>query len=249
MIRVERLWKRFGTQEVLRGISFAVPRGVTTVVLGPSGAGKSVLLKAMVGLIEPDSGEVWVDGTALVGAREGVLEAVRRRIGFVFQYSALFDSLSVEENVQLGLDDGGSRSDAPPGPARVLDCLRAVNLEPQVAWRYPAELSGGMQKRVAIARAIAGRQRYLLYDEPTAGLDPVNAEIIAGLIRRLQAELGVTSMIVTHDLDLARRVGDTILLLDGGSICAEVPAAALAGVDHPLVRAFLRREPMLDIVA
>lgn len=248
MIRVERIRKRFDAREVLRGISFSVPAGRTVVLLGPSGAGKSVLLKTMVGLLRPDEGEVWIDGVPLVGGPEPAAAEVRRRVGFVFQSSALFDSLTVAENILLGLDGDGLGGDR-RGRARVLECLRWVNLEPEIAAKHPAELSGGMQKRVAIARAIAGEQRYLLYDEPTAGLDPANAETVAELIRRLQGELGVTTVAVTHDLDLARHVADSVLLLDGGELVAETPAAALEALDHPMVRAFHRRRPRLEHVA
>ncbi len=249
MIRVERIRKRFDAREVLRGISFSVPAGRTVVLLGPSGAGKSVLLKTMVGLLRPDDGEVWIDGVPLVGGPEPAAAEVRRRVGFVFQSSALFDSLTVAENILLGLDGDGLGGDPRRGRARVLECLRWVNLEPEIAAKHPAELSGGMQKRVAIARAIAGEQRYLLYDEPTAGLDPANAETVAELIRRLQGELGVTTVAVTHDLDLARHVADSVLLLDGGELVAETPVAALEALDHSMVRAFHRRRPRLEHVA
>jgi phospholipid/cholesterol/gamma-HCH transport system ATP-binding protein len=169
-------------------------------------------------------------------------------MGYVFQYSALFDSLTVAENVLLGLDERRWREDSPAARARLQQCLEWVNLGPEVASLYPAELSGGMQKRVAIARAIVSEQRYLLYDEPTAGLDPLNAENIAGLIRRLQRDRGVTSIVVTHDFELAKYVGDQAAILDGGRIVADVPAAALDALDHPLVRAFRHRPERIEFV-
>jgi phospholipid/cholesterol/gamma-HCH transport system ATP-binding protein len=246
MIRLERVRKRFGAQEVLRGVNLSVRTGSTLVLLGPSGVGKSVLLKTVIGLVEPDDGEIWAGDVELTGAPERVAATVRREMGYVFQYSALFDSLTVAENILLGLDDRQWRADSPATRARLQECLRWVNLGPEVASRYPAELSGGMQKRVAIARAIVAEQRYLLYDEPTAGLDPVNVENIAGLIRRLQGDLGVTSMVVTHDFELAKHVGDQVAILDGGHIVADVPALALEALDHPMVRAFRHSPERID---
>jgi phospholipid/cholesterol/gamma-HCH transport system ATP-binding protein len=237
MIRLERVHRRFGTHEVLRGVSLCLRTGRTLALLGASGVGKSVLLKTIIGLLEPDEGEIWVAGVELTAAPERVAEAVRRTMGYVFQYSALFDSLTVAENILLGLHEREWRPDSPGAQARLRECLRWVNLDPAVASRYPAELSGGMQKRVAIARAIVAEQRYILYDEPTAGLDPLNLENIAALIRRLQGDLGVTSIVVTHDFELAKFVGDQVAILDGGRIAAEVPAPALDALDHPLVRA------------
>jgi phospholipid/cholesterol/gamma-HCH transport system ATP-binding protein len=248
MIRLERVRKRFGAREVLRGVSLSIRAGSTLVLLGPSGVGKSVLLKTVIGLLEPDEGEIWVGSAELTAAPKPVADAVRREMGYVFQYSALFDSLTVAENVLLGLDERRWREDSPAARARLQECLRWVNLGPEVASRYPAELSGGMQKRVAIARAIVSEQRYLLYDEPTAGLDPVNVENIAGLIRRLQGDLGVTSIVVTHDFELAKHVGDQVAILDGGRIVADVPAPALETLDHPMVRAFRRWPDRMEVV-
>jgi len=248
MIRLERVRKRFGAHEVLRDVSLSVRAGRTLALLGSSGVGKSVLLKTVIGLLEPDEGEVWVGDVELTGAPERAAEAVRREMGYVFQYSALFDSLTVAENILLGLDERHWRADSPAARARLQECLRWVNLSPEIASLYPEELSGGMQKRVAIARAIVAEQRYLLYDEPTAGLDPLNAENIAGLIRRLQRDLGVTSIVVTHDFELVRYVGDEAAILEGGRIVADVPAAALEALDHPMVQAFRHRPERIDYV-
>ncbi len=241
MIGLERVRKWFGAQEVLRGVSLSVRAGCTLALLGPSGVGKSVLLKAIIGLLEPDEGEIWVGGIELTGAPQRTADAVRRTMGYVFQYSALFDSLTVAENILLGIDEGGWHPDSPAARARLQECLRWVNLDPEVASSYPAALSGGMQKRVAIARAIVAQQQYLLYDEPTSGLDPLNAENIARLICRLQGDLGVTSIVVTHDFELAKYVADQVAILDGGRIVADVPAPALDALDHPMVRAFHHR--------
>jgi len=247
MIRLERVRKRFGAQEVLRGVSLSIRAGSTLVLLGPSGVGKSVLLKTVIGLLEPDEGQVWVGDVELTGAPERVTEAVRREMGYVFQYSALFDSLTVAENILLALDERRWRADSPATRARLEECLGWVNLGPEIASRYPEELSGGMQKRVAIARAIVAEQRYLLYDEPTAGLDPVNVENIAGLIRRLQGDRGVTSIVVTHDFELAKHVGDEVAILDDGRIVADVPATALEALNHPMVRAFRHWPERIDV--
>lgn len=249
MIEFERVRKRFGSQEVLRGVSLKVPQGETLVLLGASGVGKTVLLKAVIGLVELDDGDVTVDGMSISRADERALAAVRRRVGYVFQSSALFDSLTVAENILLGLCDERCRADSQGCRDRVQECLRWVNLEPRAAGKYPAHLSGGMQKRVAIARAIAGGQQYVLYDEPTTGLDPENAGIIANLIRRLRKELGVTSIVVTHDLNLARHVGDRWALLYDGTIHAEAPAPVFESLDDAVVRRFTRRARVLEQVA
>lgn len=248
MIRIERIRKRFGGHEVLRGVSLAVRTGATLALLGPSGVGKSVLLKIIIGLQEPDEGEIWVDDIELTSAPARLAEMVRGSMGYVFQYSALFDSLTVGENILLGLDDAKWRPESPAARERLKECLRWVHLDPEVAEQYPGELSGGMQKRVAVARAIVGDQKYLLYDEPTSGLDPLNAENIAGLICRLRKELGVTSIVVTHDFELAKYVGDQVAILDGGRIVADVPAPALDALDHPLVHAFRRRPGRVEYV-
>jgi phospholipid/cholesterol/gamma-HCH transport system ATP-binding protein len=246
MIRLERVRKRFDTRDVLRGVSLSVRAGSTLALLGPSGIGKSVLLKTIIGLLEPDDGEIWVRDVELTAAPAPTAEAIRRTMGYVFQYSALFDSLTVAENILLGLDESRDPFDS-PAQARLGECLRWVNLNPAIASQYPAQLSGGMQKRVALARAIVAEPRYLLYDEPTSGLDPVNAYHIARLIRRLQRDLAVTSIVVTHDFELARYVSDQVAILDGGRIVADVPAPALEGLDHPMVRAFHDWQPIQGV--
>src|SRR5207245_1897516 len=174
-------------------VSLRVKDGETLGLPGPSGVGKTVTLKMLTGLLRPASGDVIVDGlhVPLLGRKE--LAALRSKIGYVFQYGALFDSMSVAENIRLGITDETCYNDEKFCENRVLECLRLVNLPPEVATKLPAELSGGMKKRVGIARAIAGQPKYLLYDEPTSGLDPVNADVIDGLVERLRDELGVTS--------------------------------------------------------
>jgi phospholipid/cholesterol/gamma-HCH transport system ATP-binding protein len=200
MILLRDVHKRFGTQVVLDGVDLDVQEGETLALLGPSGTGKSVLLKHIIGLIRPDSGIVMVDDEDVGRLRRKELAALRSRIGYVFQNGALFDSMSVFENVRLGITDENKFRDEDYARERVAGCLKLVNLAPDVMTKYPAELSGGMRKRVGIARAIAGSPKYLLYDEPTSGLDPVNADVIDSLVKRLDNELGVTSVMVTHDV-------------------------------------------------
>lgn len=242
MIEFQNLHKRFGEHVVLRGVSLTVAEGETLVLLGPSGTGKSVLLKHAVGLLDPDEGDVMVDGVSIAHASAAELLAVRRRVGYVFQNAALFDSMTVLENLWLALDSDEQR------PRSVASCrdeaaslLERVNLDPVVLDRRPGELSGGMRKRVGVARAIASRPKYLLYDEPTTGLDPVNAANIDTLILELREELGVTGIVVTHDMESAFRVGDRIALLYEGRLRAcDTPAGILASED-PVVRQFVSR--------
>jgi phospholipid/cholesterol/gamma-HCH transport system ATP-binding protein len=242
MIEFKNLHKRFGEHVVLRGVDLTVAEGETLVLLGPSGTGKSVLLKHAVGLLDPDEGDVVVDGVSIARASAAELLAVRRRVGYVFQNAALFDSMTVLENLWLALDADEQH------PRSVASCrdeaaalLERVNLDPVVLERRPGELSGGMRKRVGVARAIASRPKYLLYDEPTTGLDPVNAEKIDTLILELRQELGVTGIVVTHDMESAFRVGDRIALLSEGRLRAcDTPAGILASED-PVVRQFVSR--------
>jgi len=208
--------KRFGDKVVLDGVDLDVGRGETIAIIGASGCGKTVLIKSLVGLTRVDAGSVRFDGIELAGAVERVLAAVRARIGFVFQASALFDSISVADNVgyPLRVRRGARRDEI---AARVEECLGLVGLAGSGPL-LPAELSGGMRKRVAVARALATRPELLLYDEPTAGLDPANVERIARLITSLRANLHTTSIVVTHDRELALGVADRIALLAGGRI-------------------------------
>src|SRR3989475_1548866 len=211
-IELKQVSKRFVDNVVLDGVDFFVAEGETVALLGPSGVGKSVLLKHIIGLIKPDSGEVWVDGQLVPMLGRKALATLRSRIGYVFQNGALFDSMDVFENIRLGITDEQQYADKDYCIQRVRECLRLVNLNEDVGRKYPSELSGGMRKRVGISRAIAGKPVYLLYDEPTSGLDPVNADVIDSLIERLQQEIGVTSVVVTHDVRGAFRVADRIAL-------------------------------------
>jgi len=242
MIKLTNVHKRFGDLIVLDGVNFEVRRGETVALLGPSGTGKSVLLKHINGLLHPDSGTVNVDGIDVPSLKRRELEKLRSTIGYVFQFGALFDSMTVFENIRLGITDEDCSSDKSYCHNRVMECLDLVNLPRDTAVKYPAELSGGMKKRVGLARAIAGSPTYLLYDEPTTGLDPVNADIIDALVEKLADELGVTSVMVTHDVRGSFRVADRVALLSGGTIHAMgTPEELLASKDKA-VRQFLERD-------
>ena len=242
MIELHGLRKAFGKQVVLDQVDFEVREGETVALLGPSGTGKSVLLKHIIGLIKPDRGTVIVDGKDVSKLKRKELSELRSRIGYVFQNGALFDSMDVFENVRLGITDESKYSDLDYCRERIAECIRLVNLPPETIEKYPAQLSGGMRKRVGIARAIAGAPKYLLYDEPTSGLDPVNADIIDGLVQRLDNELGVTSVMVTHDVRGAFRVADRLALLSDGRIVMQGTPQEFLDSTNPKVREFLERD-------
>jgi phospholipid/cholesterol/gamma-HCH transport system ATP-binding protein len=242
MIELRNVCKRFGQQVVLDGVDFVVQEGETVALLGPSGTGKSVLLKHIIGLIRPDSGTIIVDDQDVTRLKRRDLAALRSRIGYVFQNGALFDSMDVYENVRLGITDETKYRDEDYSRARVTECLKLVNLAPETMNKFPAQLSGGMRKRVGIARAIAGSPKYLLYDEPTSGLDPVNADVIDSLVRRLDNEIGVTSVMVTHDVRGAFRVADRLALLTGGKIVQQGTQEEFLASQNPKVKEFLERD-------
>ena len=244
MIRFESVHKAFGTKQVLRGLDLVIPDKMTTVILGYSGTGKSVALKLICGLLTPDAGQVVVDELSVGELGREELVALRGDIGFVFQFAALFDSMTVADNLRLGLRKRGL--DPATMEKRVQESLALVDL-PGAETRFPAELSGGMRKRVGIARAIALRPRYILYDEPTTGLDPVTSAVIDQLIVRTQKELGVTGVVVTHDLRSAYTVGDRMAMLYEGTIRQAGSVEDLKATDDPVVRQFLEGRP--DAVA
>jgi phospholipid/cholesterol/gamma-HCH transport system ATP-binding protein len=237
MIRLEHVSVEVEGRKILDDVSFVVKDGETKVILGPSGAGKSSLLKMILGLWKPDSGSVFVDGTELTHLTEREKMPVRRRMSMVFQGNALFDSLTVAENVAFFLQE---HSDMPPDQIgeRVEDCLEFVNL-PETQDLLPEELSGGMKKRVAIARAIAFNPEVILYDEPTTGLDPLNAKLITELIIRLKKKRNVTSVVVTHILRDAFAVGDSLTLMNDGRVVFDGSAEALLGSADSFVQSFL----------
>jgi phospholipid/cholesterol/gamma-HCH transport system ATP-binding protein len=241
MIEFRNLKKSFGDHVVLNGVDLMVPEGETLALLGPSGTGKSVLLKHAIGLLDPDEGDVIVDNISIVNATPEELNRVRKRVGYVFQNAALFDSLTVAENLFLAQNDQGSTRSTSECREEAVDLLARVNMKPEVLDKLPSELSGGMRKRVGVARAIASKPRYLLWDEPTTGLDPVNADNIDELIMEVSEELGVTSIVVTHDLDTAFEVGDRIALLFDGKIRADATPKEIMEITDPVVQRFVRR--------
>jgi phospholipid/cholesterol/gamma-HCH transport system ATP-binding protein len=236
MIQLRGVSKRLGTKQVLDGLDLDVPAGVTMVILGRSGSGKSVLLKHIIGLMHPDQGRIEIDGEDVAHMDEAELNRVRRRFGMLFQGAALFDSLTVGENVALPMREHLKLSDAEIH-RRVTERLSWVGLE-GIEDQKPASLSGGMKKRVGLARAIAIDPAYILYDEPTTGLDPIMSDVINQLIRSLQHRMGVTSVVVTHDLHSAWKVGDQLALLEGRVQFTGTPSEAEATSDL-LVRQFI----------
>jgi phospholipid/cholesterol/gamma-HCH transport system ATP-binding protein len=237
-IRFADVHKSFGSKHVLRGVSLVIGRGQTVVVLGGSGTGKSVLLRQVIGLQRPDSGEVWVDGEEVSARDEEDLVACRKKVGMLFQAGALFDSMTVFDNVAFALNEHANL-DQEATAARVAEVLGLVELD-GVEDLMPSDLSGGMRKRVALARAIALAPVGLLYDEPTTGLDPITASAINALIRNLQRRLGVTSIVVTHDIQSAFTVGDRIAFLHDGRILFDGSTEEAERSEVPLLREFLR---------
>jgi phospholipid/cholesterol/gamma-HCH transport system ATP-binding protein len=219
IIEYRNVHKRFDAP-VLDGVSLSVARGEILAIVGPSGTGKSVLLKTTIGLIVPDTGDVIVEGLSVAQANSATLLQIRRKAGYVFQYAALFDSMNVFENVAMGLpEDAVKTMGAAEVNGKVVKSLEDVNLDPrQILGKLPAELSGGMRKRVGLARAIVGRPKILLYDEPVTGLDPVNTAAIDRLILQIAQSTGVTSLVVTHDIEGALSISDRIALLEGGKM-------------------------------
>jgi phospholipid/cholesterol/gamma-HCH transport system ATP-binding protein len=236
MITIDRVSLTLGGQRVVSDVSFSVRRGETVVILGGSGSGKTTLLRLTLGLYKPDDGSIRVAGEEITGLSERELTRVRRNMGMVFQGAALFDSLTVRENVGYRLWEHQDRPDDEINRI-VEDNLRFVGLEDAVD-KMPAELSGGMRKRVGIARALASGAKILLYDEPTAGLDPVNTFAIVQLITRLKAK-GVTQVVVTHDLDTAYRVADRIVMIESGRILFDGTPQDIRSCPHPSVKTFL----------
>ena len=248
MIELCKVSKRFVDNVVLDAVDLTVHDGETVALLGPSGVGKSVLLKHIIGLIRPDSGDIVVDGLHVPALKRHELSELRSRMGYVFQAGALFDSMDVHENIRLGITNEDLYRDEDYCRDRVKECLRLVNLAPDVAEKLPAELSGGMRKRVGIARAIAGKPKYLLYDEPTSGLDPMNADVVDALIERLQNELGVTSVVVSHDVRGSFRVADRVALLWQAKIRAVGTADEILASRDPAVQQFLERDLEMAVI-
>lgn len=248
MIRIENLHQTFGGQAVLRGVELEIHAGEVVALVGPSGTGKSVLLKTIVGLLRPGHGDVLVEGVSVPGATYAELVRLRRRMGYVFQDAALLDSLSIRENLRLALDDNACRRDPQHCPRRILQALGTVNLAEDVLDKRPAELSGGMRKRVGVARALMNEPCVLLYDEPTTGLDPQNVAAVDSVVLSARARTGATSVVVTHDMDSVGRIADRVVLLWEGRVrFDDAPAAFFASTD-PVVRSFLgSRHPTWEV--
>jgi len=244
-IRLEDIHKSFGPNRVLQGISLSIRRGETMVILGASGSGKSVLLRHIVGLFKPDQGKVWVDEVEISGFKESQLVPVRKSVGMLFQGGALFDSMNVFDNVAFSLREH-TRMTEEEIRERVCEKLRLVELaDGSVHQVMPVDLSGGMKKRVALARAIALEPKGILYDEPTTGLDPITANHINRLIRNLQTSLGVTSVVVTHDIESAFKVGDRVAFLRDGEMKFIGTVAEARESQEPSLRAFLSGEAVV----
>jgi phospholipid/cholesterol/gamma-HCH transport system ATP-binding protein len=237
MIAVRGLKKRIGSQEILRGIDLSVATGETLVIIGRSGGGKSVLLKNLIGLLQPNEGEIWIDGQNIIGLSERQLASIRRKVGILFQGGALFDSMTVEENIAFPLREAGER-ETKVIEQKIAEMLEVIELEGQEK-KMPVNLSGGMKKRVGLARAIINRPSCILYDEPTAGLDPVVSDSINRLIRRLQERYHVTSVVVTHDMKSAFHVADHIAYLHEGRIYFFGTPAEIQASSDPLIQDFL----------
>lgn len=243
MIEYRGIHKAFD-KPVLAGVDLEVDTGETFALFGPSGTGKSVLLKTTIALIEPDAGDVWIDGESVYRGTPGALARVRRKVGYVFQNAALFDSMNVFENVSMGIpEDVLATEDRMTTARKVWTALELVNLEPrEILEKIPAELSGGMRKRVGIARAIVGRPRILLWDEPTTGLDPVNTAAVERLISQLTQELDTTSLVVTHDIEGGLDMSDRVAMLDGGRLRFCGTPDEFRASDDAVVQAFVDRD-------
>lgn len=237
MVTVRGLVKRVGAQEILRGVDLDVRHGETLAIIGRSGGGKSVLLKHLVGLMRPNAGEIWIEGQNIIKMTERQLAIIRQKVGILFQGAALFDSLSVEENIAFPLQEAGER-DPKAIREKVRQMLEVMELEGEES-KMPVNLSGGMKKRVGLARAIVRRPSCILYDEPTSGLDPVVSDSINRLIRRLQERFHVTSVIVTHDMKSAFHVADHIAYLHDGRIYFNGTPQELQRSNDPLLQDFL----------
>lgn len=237
MIAVRGLAKKIGTQEILAGVDLEVVKGETLAIIGRSGGGKSVLLKHLVGLMQPNAGEIWIDGQNIIGLNERQLGAIRQKIGILFQGAALFDSMTVAENIAFPLREAGVRSPKILAE-KVREMLEVVELEGQEE-KMPVSLSGGMKKRVGLARSIIRRPTCILYDEPTSGLDPVVSDSINRLIMRLQERFGITSVVVTHDMKSAFHVANHIAYLHEGRIYFHGTPDQLQQTTDPILQDFM----------
>ena len=237
MIKADNVWKKFENQDVLKGLNLTVAKGEVFVIIGQSGCGKSVFLKLLTRLLEPDQGNIYVEGEDIINLNDKELRKLRMKFGFVFQNAALFDSLNVFENVSFGLTQHTDLSQDLISD-RVSDCLKLVGLQ-GIEEKMPAELSGGMKKRIAIARAVVLNPQIILYDEPTTGLDPVVASSINHLIKKLKREVDATSIVVTHDMNSSYFVADRIGMLYEGKIIEVNNPEGIKNSSSPVVQQFI----------
>jgi phospholipid/cholesterol/gamma-HCH transport system ATP-binding protein len=245
-IELVNVHKAFGDNQVLKSFTLSIQDGSTTTIVGGSGSGKSVMLKHIVGLLRPDEGDVWVDEHNISRLDQESLFRLRRNVGYVFQFAALFDSMTIAENVGMGL----RRMEDFPGeeiPDRVSECLRLVDLDGYEG-HLPSELSGGQRKRAGLARAIATRPKYILYDEPTTGLDPVTTAVIDEMIVRMSEELNVTGVVISHDMTSAFRISDRVAMLYDGSVRVDGTPDEVRASDDPIVKGFIEGRPELMAV-
>ncbi len=237
IIKIRNLFKKFGNQEVLKGVNLDIPKGKITVIIGRSGGGKSVLLKHIIGLIKPDSGEIYVDGINIAKEKENTLNEIRKRFGMLFQEGALFDSMTIEENVAFPLVEHTKMSieDIKRRTQEVLSLVGLTGAEK----KYPSEISGGMRKRAGLARAIISNPDIILFDEPTSGLDPIMAAHIDNLIVNIQKKLNVTCIIISHDIQSTFRIAHKIAMLYDGVIIAEGAPDYMKSLDNPYLKQFI----------
>jgi phospholipid/cholesterol/gamma-HCH transport system ATP-binding protein len=241
MIELREVHKRFGENRVLQGVNLSIASGTSMVIIGGSGTGKSVLLKCILGLVHPDQGSITLDGQDVTakGKSGADRDAFLARFGMLFQGGALFDSLRVWENVAFRLVRGANALPKPQAREVAIEKLRRVGLKPKVADLFPAELSGGMQKRVGLARAIAAEPEIIFFDEPTTGLDPIMAGVINDLIREIVVEMGATAMTITHDMSSVRAIADNVAMLHGGVIRWTGPVGEMDATSDPYVQQFI----------
>jgi len=239
MIKLRNLRKSFGKQDVLLDVNLDIRRGETIVIIGQSGGGKSVILKHMIGLLQPDGGEVSVDNVTISTPKFFDTHTIRKRMGMLFQMGALFDSMNTGENIAFALREHHPELTEKQVQDTVTEKLKLINLVPEFRTKMPNELSGGMKKRVALARAIALSPEILLYDEPTTGLDPITSDVINDLILDMQSKLGVTSVVVTHDMVSAFKVADRIAMLYKGRIIEIGTVEEIKNTENPFVKQFI----------
>lgn len=245
LIELKHLQKSFGPQKVLRDVNLQIHRGETMVIIGTSGGGKSVILKHCIGLLQPDAGEVLVDGQVISNQNTVEVKAIRKRMGMLFQGSALFDSMNVGENIKFAVREHNPKLTELDLDRIVAETLHMINLNPEFRFKMPSELSGGMKKRLGLARAIALKPEILLYDEPTTGLDPITSDVINDLIMDMQTKLGATNIVVTHDMVSAYKIADRIaMLLDGRIIFVGTPEETRA-TSNPYVQQFIKGQRKL----